>query len=138
MAIEYLYKQNGEIWAKLDAGSEAYFQRINRTTIPLAQIRRNIEMISLKYPIRIQSLFLELEGEFPSNREMDAYCKHLERFEKKGCQIVEIQIYTVKLFKENCGKIFAGQLEKSHVLVYFYGKHFHSQTNNKNHQRCRI
>eukprot|EP00298_Acanthocystis_sp_HF-20_P007392 c1699_g1_i1.p1 GENE.c1699_g1_i1~~c1699_g1_i1.p1 ORF type:complete len:280 (+),score=11.67 c1699_g1_i1:49-888(+) len=34
-----------------------------------------------------------------------------------------IQIYTNRLFKENCAKIYPGELEKSHVLVYYYGKH---------------
>jgi len=29
---------NGEIWAKLDAGTNEYYHRIDRTTIPLARI----------------------------------------------------------------------------------------------------
>ena len=40
--LELLDQNQGEIWAKLDAGTEAYFKLIDRTTIPFEQVLQNI------------------------------------------------------------------------------------------------
>ena len=40
--LAILDENNGEIWAKLDAGTEGYFQTIDRSPIPLHQILTNI------------------------------------------------------------------------------------------------
>src|SRR5262249_8595135 len=34
-ALAVLDENNGEVWAKLEAGTEAYYQQIERTTVPL-------------------------------------------------------------------------------------------------------
>src|SRR5947208_956480 len=36
-ALAYLDEHNGEIWARLDAGTEGYYREIERTSIPLAR-----------------------------------------------------------------------------------------------------
>src|SRR6267154_2765948 len=36
--LEILDQNNGEIWAKLEAGTEAYFKLVDRTSIPFQQI----------------------------------------------------------------------------------------------------
>ena len=41
-ALAVLDANNGEVWAKLDAGTEAYYQQIDRTTIPLRRVLDNI------------------------------------------------------------------------------------------------
>ncbi len=40
--LEIMDANNGEVWAKLDAGTEDYFELINRTKIPFARILKNI------------------------------------------------------------------------------------------------
>ncbi len=40
--LEILDANNGEIWAKLEAGTEEYFKLVDRTVIPFARILENI------------------------------------------------------------------------------------------------
>src|SRR5262249_46096774 len=41
-ALAVLDCNNGEIWAKLEAGTEEYYRRVDRTTIPFQRILNNI------------------------------------------------------------------------------------------------
>src|SRR5437660_1785190 len=41
-ALEVLDANQGEIWAKLEAGTEAYYRRVDRTTIPFQRVLDNI------------------------------------------------------------------------------------------------
>src|SRR5579872_5621594 len=65
-ALAVLAANGGEIWAKLDAGTETYYHRVERTTIPLARVLENITTVARSQPLVIQSLFLKLDGEGPS------------------------------------------------------------------------
>src|SRR5579884_2724288 len=40
--LRTLAANNGEVWAKLEAGTEAYYQRVERTTVPLRRVVDNI------------------------------------------------------------------------------------------------
>ncbi len=86
---------HGEIWAKLDAGTEAYYQRIERTKIPFHQVLQNITAAAQARPIAIQSLFMRVQGEPPSNAELEAYCDRLNEIVATGGQIKLVQVYTV-------------------------------------------
>ncbi len=46
--LEILDDNNGEIWAKLEAGTEEYFQLVDRTPIPFRQILDNITAAARK------------------------------------------------------------------------------------------
>ncbi|MGL6227239.1 MAG: radical SAM protein, partial [Thermoguttaceae bacterium] len=48
--VDYLMQQGGEIWAKLDAGSGEYFQRIARTTVSYEQVLENILSVAIRHP----------------------------------------------------------------------------------------
>jgi wyosine [tRNA(Phe)-imidazoG37] synthetase (radical SAM superfamily) len=93
--LEIMDQNQGEIWAKLDAGTEEYFKIVNRTAIRFERILKNIVETAQHRPICIQTLFLKIRGAPPSPQELRAYCKHLERFRGEGSQIKEVQIYTV-------------------------------------------
>jgi pyruvate-formate lyase-activating enzyme len=94
-ALAYLDHHNGEIWAKLDAGTEAYYRTIERTSIPLRRVVDNIRAAGQVRPIVIQSLFLRLDGQGPPAGEVDAYVAHLRDLIEEGCQIKLVQVYTV-------------------------------------------
>ena len=85
----------GEVWAKLDAGTDGYFQQINRTKIPFARILKNITATARQRPVVIQSLFVRLRGEGPSAAEIGAYCDRLREIVAGGGRIRRVQIYTV-------------------------------------------
>jgi wyosine [tRNA(Phe)-imidazoG37] synthetase (radical SAM superfamily) len=93
--LEILDANQGEIWAKLDAGTDAYYQQIERTSIPLQQILENITAAAIQRPIVIQSLFMRVEGVPPSPAELDAFCDRLNEVVAAGGQLRLVQIYTV-------------------------------------------
>ncbi len=89
--LEIMDAHDGEVWAKLDAGTEEYFKRINRTKIPFAKILRNIQMTAKKRPVVIQSLFLKIRGAGPTADEITAYCQRLRDIGN----IRLVQVYTL-------------------------------------------
>jgi wyosine [tRNA(Phe)-imidazoG37] synthetase (radical SAM superfamily) len=93
--LEILDRNQGEIWAKLDAGTEGYYQLIERTKIPFRQILDNLASAAKVRPVVIQSLFMRVAGEPPSQAELEAYCERLNEITAAGGQLALIQIYTV-------------------------------------------
>jgi wyosine [tRNA(Phe)-imidazoG37] synthetase (radical SAM superfamily) len=96
--LETMDANSGEVWAKLDAGTEAYFKLINRTKIPFARILKNIAQTAKSRPIVIQSLFLKIRGEGPSTEEIGEYCRRLREIgninpARNGVNLV--QVYTI-------------------------------------------
>ena len=89
--LEIMDANNGEVWAKLDAGTEAYFKLINRTKIPFARILKNIAETAKARPIVIQSLFLKIRGEGPSGEEIGEFCRRLREIGN----IKLVQVYTI-------------------------------------------
>jgi wyosine [tRNA(Phe)-imidazoG37] synthetase (radical SAM superfamily) len=94
-ALRVLDRNNGEIWAKLDAGTEAYYHEIERTTIPLQRVLDNIREAARLRPVVIQAMFLRLRGEPPSEAEREAFCDRLNEILSAGGAIKLVQVYTV-------------------------------------------
>jgi wyosine [tRNA(Phe)-imidazoG37] synthetase (radical SAM superfamily) len=85
----------GAHWLKLDAGTEAYYQLVERTTIPFARVLANITAAARERPVVIQSLFMRIRGDAPSPAEIEAWCGRLETILKEGGAIRLVQVYTV-------------------------------------------
>jgi wyosine [tRNA(Phe)-imidazoG37] synthetase (radical SAM superfamily) len=85
----------GEVWAKLDAGTEEYFRTINRSHVRFDRILANLSLTAQERPVIIQSLFLRLHGEPMTRRELDAYCCRLNSLQADGGQIREVHVYTI-------------------------------------------
>ncbi|MFP3938354.1 MAG: radical SAM protein [Phycisphaerae bacterium] len=96
-ALPVLDAHNGEIWAKLEAGTEEFFARVNRPAgdITLAEIVENIKSVAVDRSVVIQSLFFRLSGEPPGESELDAYCERLGEIVSAGGSIKLIQVHTV-------------------------------------------
>lgn len=93
--LRILDENNGEIWAKLDAGTDEYYHLIERTTIPFSQILDNILAAAKVRPLVIQSLFMRVQEEPPSASEIEAFCERLREIVTRGGKIKLVQIYTV-------------------------------------------
>ena len=93
--LAILDRNNGEIWAKLDAGTEPYYHLIERTKIPFERILENITQAARVRPLVIQSLFMRVDGEAPPGAEIDSYLERLRQFASAGGQIKLVQVYTV-------------------------------------------
>ncbi len=95
LALDVLDEHNGEIWAKLDAGTEEYFRTINRSDIPLDKILANILKTASVRPIIIQSLWLRMQGAVPHSAEIEAYCSRLNDLISSGARLKGLQLYTI-------------------------------------------
>lgn len=93
--LEVLDHNHGEIWAKLDAGTEAYYHQIERTKTPFRQVLDNITAAARARPLVIQSLFMRVAGEGPSDGELNAYCDRLNEVTAAGGELKLVQVYTV-------------------------------------------
>ena len=91
--IKLLTKRD-EVWAKLDAGTEEYKAKINRTEVPLSKLLENILLVGQLRPIIIQSLFTAIDGEEPSLGEITAYAERLARLQADGAKISLVQVYS--------------------------------------------
>ncbi|MCE5328176.1 MAG: radical SAM protein [Planctomycetaceae bacterium] len=96
-ALPHLDKAGGEIWAKLDAGTEEQFQRVNRPAegLTLAKIVENIITISRDRAVVIQSLFSRLDGQAPTLADVAAYCQRVNEIVAAGGRIRAIHVHTI-------------------------------------------
>lgn len=93
--LEILDGSGGEIWAKLDVGTEEYYRQVDRAAIPFQRILENLAWAAQVRPIVIQSLFMRLHGEAPSEAEREAYCQRLNEILAAGGRIKLVQVHTV-------------------------------------------
>ena len=93
--LEVLDANNGEIWAKLDAGTEEYYRLVNRPNYPLSHVIENIVEGARVRPVVIQSLFMRVHGRPPAPEEIAAYCDRLNEMHGRGARFSLIQLYTI-------------------------------------------
>jgi wyosine [tRNA(Phe)-imidazoG37] synthetase (radical SAM superfamily) len=93
--LAILDRNQGEIWAKLEAGTEAYFRKVERTSIPFTQILENITQAARLRPLVIQALFMRIHGTPPTRAELEAFCRRLQELLEAGGQLDRVQIYTI-------------------------------------------
>lgn len=86
--------EDDEVWAKLDAGTQAYMDIVNRPGISIEIILKGIRDLARLRPVVIQSLFPLIDGEEPSPEEIRAYAENLLQLRKEGAQISLVQIYS--------------------------------------------
>jgi wyosine [tRNA(Phe)-imidazoG37] synthetase (radical SAM superfamily) len=88
------FTKSDEVWVKLDGGTQAYVNKVNRADVPLEKIISNILMLGRQRPIVVQSLFPAINGEEPPLEEIDQYSKRLLELKKAGADISLVQIYS--------------------------------------------
>ena len=93
--LETLDANNGEIWAKLDAGTEEYYGKTSRSAVSFDRILENLKQAAVARPIVIQTLIMRLNGEAPPESEIDAYSARLRDIVDAGGQIKQVQLHTV-------------------------------------------
>ena len=94
-ALEIMDASDGEIWAKLDAGTEEYYQLVNRPNFPLSHVLDNILQTAKLRPIVIQALFMQIQNEPPPSTEIEAFCERLNDITNQGGRIKLVQVYTI-------------------------------------------
>jgi wyosine [tRNA(Phe)-imidazoG37] synthetase (radical SAM superfamily) len=93
--VDALLSKNGEVWAKLDAGTEAWYQRVNVSRVSLDRIEANLVSLGKAHPFKIQSFFCTAGGRGWDEAEITAWLARLGRVRDSGARILEVQLYTL-------------------------------------------
>jgi wyosine [tRNA(Phe)-imidazoG37] synthetase (radical SAM superfamily) len=101
------FTKSDEIWAKLDGGTQTFFNRVDRSNVPLEKILSNILLVARQRPVIIQSLFPAINGEEPALSEIQEYAQRLKELKSAGADIPLVQIYsaTRPTFHAECGHL---------------------------------
>jgi len=89
-----LLSPRDEIWAKLEAGTQEYMDRVNQPDCSLEHVMANILRVAQQRPVIIQSLFPSIDGTAPSASEIEEYVRRLKTLKSAGAQIPLVQIYS--------------------------------------------
>ncbi len=95
LGLERLAALGGVVWAKLDAGTDAWFHRVDGTKLPLQSVVRQITGAAQQNPLVLQCLFPTLDGTGPSDDEVAAWSNRIAEILAAGGQIREVQVTTI-------------------------------------------
>jgi len=114
-----LFTGRDEIWAKLDAGTQEYFQTVNRPDVSIEAIHSAILNLAQERPVVIQSLFPLLNGKDPSPEEISAFANRLKALKDAGAKISLVQIYSASRTPMNpsCGHLSLKSLSRIALAV---------------------
>ena len=93
--LERLMQENGEVWAKLDAGTESFYRQVSRSQVPFSTVLTGIIETSREFPIVIQTCFFAMAGQPPPDEEITAYIDRLREIHAGNGHLARIQLYTV-------------------------------------------
>jgi wyosine [tRNA(Phe)-imidazoG37] synthetase (radical SAM superfamily) len=93
--LEILDRNNGEIWAKLDAGTETYYAQVSRSAVPWRRILENLREAARVRPIVLQTIFMRIHSRQPSPEEIAAYVERLQEILAGGGRLKLVQIHTI-------------------------------------------
>ncbi len=91
-----------EIWAKLDAGTESWYRKMDRRGPDFESIVASLLAFSRRSPLVIQSMFCKLRGESmadqemidPPEEEIEAWALRLADLARGGARLAGLQVYT--------------------------------------------
>ncbi len=94
--VALITSNNGEIWTKLDAGTEAWFSEIDRSSYTLNTIVETIAHTAQKVNIQIQTMVCSVNGTTFTDSEIDAYIGQVRRIVDAGKEnVLAVQLYSV-------------------------------------------
>ncbi len=93
--LDLLAERGGQVWAKLDAGSEEHYRQVAGSALPFRRILDNILEEACRRPLVIQSLFYRLRDEGPPRAEIEAWADRLAAIVAEGGSLAGVQVTTV-------------------------------------------
>jgi pyruvate-formate lyase-activating enzyme len=116
--LKQLCRLDGEIWGKLDAGTEEFYREVNASKVSLDKIESNLKWAAAHLPLRIQTLFYRYGDLVPDSVELEAWLDRLGRIAAGG-PILSVQIHTVarQTAKAGCHPLPLDWLESVAVTV---------------------
>ncbi len=95
VVLPEFYKNDGQIWFKLDFWDQSSFHRINRSKIAYSKILENLNTVGKKHPVIFQSCFFSWNNEAYIPTLYDPYVDFVKQLQKSGVRIEMIQVYTL-------------------------------------------
>lgn len=92
-ALERLAELGGEVWFKLDAGSDEGLQAISSTAFTLERHLERLRAAAQLCPTRIQTCMFARNGSPPAEGEVDAYLAALRSLVEDGVPLRGVLLY---------------------------------------------
>jgi wyosine [tRNA(Phe)-imidazoG37] synthetase (radical SAM superfamily) len=90
---EYALLPTTDIWLKVDAGTQDWYNKINRCVIPLEKLIAVIKEFVSYATVTIQTMLCAINGEQPSETEKQAWESLVFELAQKNGAIRKIQLY---------------------------------------------
>jgi hypothetical protein len=124
-----------EIWAKLDGGTQDWFEKMAGRKVSIEAVTDNILTCARDLEVIIQSLVPTLDGQDPGDDEIKALGSRVEGIRQAGGRLRLIQLYTTARKPSNARIDMIedarldemGELLRQHTEVpveVFYGRHW--------------
>lgn len=109
-----LLSLGGEVWFKLDAGTEGAYRQVNRSDVPFERVLKNLLATARQRPVVVQSLFSRWQGKAPADEEIEAWVARLQAVVEQGGALREVQVTTVARApaEEGCAALGQPALER--------------------------
>jgi len=126
-----------EIWAKLDAGTQEYFEFIAGRKLSLQRVVDNIAQAGKQLELTIQSLFPTVDGNDPGEDEYAAYAGRINEITAAGANLRLLQLYTTarRPAQDRIGMIDDARMDEIGAFIaskvdvpveVYYGRHWDS------------
>jgi wyosine [tRNA(Phe)-imidazoG37] synthetase (radical SAM superfamily) len=93
--IKKMASLGGEVWFKLDRATEAGIRSVNSTRTTVAKVMRNLRTAADLCPTWVQTCAFALDGNVPSDRELEAYLDSLAQLTREGVPLKGVLLYGV-------------------------------------------
>jgi wyosine [tRNA(Phe)-imidazoG37] synthetase (radical SAM superfamily) len=94
-ALSRLAEIDGNVWFKLDAGTDAGLQATNSATTRLARHLDRLSIVARLCPTHVQSCWFQRAGVDPTPAEVSGYLGALRDLHQRGIPIRGVQLYTL-------------------------------------------
>jgi wyosine [tRNA(Phe)-imidazoG37] synthetase (radical SAM superfamily) len=85
----------GEVWLKVDGGSQERRKQVNDAVVPEKQILRSALAVPTELELKIQSCFFALDGQAPDDSIVTDYVDLLKRLREEGAAIDGVLLYGI-------------------------------------------
>lgn len=100
--LDLLGEHQGQVWAKLDAGTEKFYDFMNKSSIPFQRVLDNIAEAACERPLYVQTLFARINGQRIDRDEVNAYANRINAILAGGGRIIALQLYTIARKPADC------------------------------------
>jgi len=91
--LELMARHRGQVWFKLDAGSDEAIRRINGVSLSAMRQLEQLEIAATHCPIWIQTCMFAWDGKEPAEGEITAYLDVLREAKKRGIRLEGVLLY---------------------------------------------